>query len=102
DQIQAAIHDDPREPRPEGSRQVEAIDVLKRRQEGILDKILRILAIPKEPHPQRHRPGQIALNDPTKRFSVSALNANEKIAILVGAIVRAKHERRPRTVLSRD
>jgi len=91
--IEPPIHDDPRQPGPEGSGEIEAVDVLERREEGILYEILRVLTVPHEPHRQRHRPREVSLYDLPERITLTDQNTGEKLAIVIGFVVRAKNER---------
>jgi hypothetical protein len=67
--------------------------VLERREEGILYEILRVLTVPHQAHRQGHRPWQISLYDPPERITLTDQNTSEKLAVVIGLVVRAKNER---------
>ena len=91
--IEPPIHDDPRQPGPEWSGEIEAVDVLERREEDILYEVLRVLTMPHKPHRQRHRPREVSLYDPPERITLTDQNTSEKLAVVIGFVVRAKNER---------
>ena len=91
--IESPIYDDPRQPGPEWPSEIEAVDVLERGEESVLNEILRVLTVAHEPHRQRHRPREVSLDDTAKRITLTDQNASEKLAVLIGRPVRAKHER---------
>jgi len=91
-EIQPAVDDDPRQPGPERPRKIEPLDVLKRRKKRVLNEIFRVLTVPQESHPERHRPRQIPLDDRSERLTLSVEDASEKLPIHVGVVIRAEHE----------
>jgi len=91
--VQPPIDDDARQPGPERSRQVEAVDMLQRRQKRVLNEILGVLAMPQQPHRERHRSRQIPLDDSPERVTLPIPNAREKLAFSIRISARAKHER---------
>ena len=91
--VEPPIDDDPRQPGPERPREIEAVDVLKRREERVLNQILRVFTVPQQTHRQRHCPGEVSLDDSPERVTLTDPNASEKLLVVIGLIVRAKHER---------
>jgi hypothetical protein len=51
--------------------------MLKRRQESVLDEILRVLAMPQQAHGESHGAREIALHNPPKRIALSVPNPSE-------------------------
>src|SRR3954452_22213692 len=72
---------------------IEALDVLERGEECVLNQIFRVLPVTQQTHRQRHRTREVPLHDPAERITLSDQHASEKLSVLIGLIVRAKHER---------
>jgi hypothetical protein len=66
--------------------------VLQGRQKGVLNQILRVFTMPKNSHRERHRPREVPIHDLTERVPLAGPNEGEKLSVLIGIIVRAKHE----------
>ena len=67
--------------------------MLKRRQKGVLNEVLCVLAMMKEPHRQRHRPRQVPLDDLTECLTLAISDASEKLAFCIRIVAGAKHQR---------
>jgi hypothetical protein len=66
--------------------------VLERRQKGILNQVLSVLAMPQKPHRERHGSRQIQLDDAPEGVTLPISNASKKLAFLSRSIVGVKHQ----------
>ncbi len=83
-EVEPAVHDDPGQPGPEGTRAVERVDVLERGEKGVLGQILGVFPMMKQPDAERERAIEVPLDERSKRVTIALTDTGHQLALFVG------------------
>ena len=92
-EIETAIHDDARQPGPERTSCVERVDVLERRQKGILHEIFGVFAVVQDAQRQRDRAREMILDERAECVPVPVPNTKQELVLAFAAGVRGQVKR---------